>query len=155
VSQAIVLVVDDSPTQLRRTSSLLRDAGYTVTTACDGDEALHVANQHTLDAIVLDIILPKKNGYQVCRQLKTDPRHKEVKILLLSTKNHDSDKTWGEKQGADAYITKPFDDDQLLAAVRNMLHGNFVGNDASSHRDRECIRPQDSRYDLERESGDV
>jgi len=71
--------------------------------------------------IVLDVILPKKNGFQVCRQLKTSPQTEDIRILMLTSKSQDSDRFWGLKQGADEYLTKPFEDEELLANVAKLL----------------------------------
>lgn len=116
-----ILVVDDSPTELRLVTAALQAKGYRIITAVDGEEALEktVAEQPRL--IVLDIVLPKKNGFQVCRQLKTSPDTKDVKVILLSSKSQDADRFWGLKQGADAYLTKPFQDEELLQNVHKLL----------------------------------
>ena len=116
-----VLVVDDSPTELRMIMEALKNQGYALISAVDGEEALTKAMNEKPDAMVLDIILPKKNGFQVCRQLKTTPDTKDIKILLLSSKSQDSDRFWGLKQGADGYMTKPFDENELRESVKNML----------------------------------
>jgi len=118
-----ILVVDDSPTALKITSDALAEQGFRVLSASDGEEALEIANRLHPDLIVLDIILPKKNGFQVCRQLKTESATEDMKILMLSSKNQASDRFWGQKQGADAYITKPFEDEELIAAIKNLLEG--------------------------------
>lgn len=116
-----VLVVDDSPTDLQMISSLLQKQGYDVVTAVDGEEAIDKAVGTHPPLVVLDIILPKKNGFQVCRQLKTTPETKDIKVILVSSKNQDSDKFWGLKQGADDYIAKPYQDAELVAAVARQL----------------------------------
>lgn len=116
-----ILVVDDSPTDLRVITAPLVEKGYKVLTAVDGEEALEKAAQEQPRLIVLDVILPKKNGFQVCRQLKTSPDTKDIKILMVTSKSQDSDRFWGLKQGADEYLTKPFDSDQLLANVTKLL----------------------------------
>lgn len=116
-----VLVVDDSPTDLQMLSSLLQKQGYDVLTAVDGDDAIDKAAGTHPPLIVLDIILPKKNGFQVCRQLKTTPETRDIKIILVSSKNQDSDKFWGLKQGADDYIAKPYQDAEMVAAVARQL----------------------------------
>ncbi len=116
-----ILVVDDSPTDLRLVTDALKGKGYRIATAVDGEDALNKAAADHPDLIVLDIILPKKNGFQVCRQLKTAPDTKDIKILLLSSKSQDSDRFWGLKQGADDYMVKPFSDDELLANVSKLL----------------------------------
>jgi twitching motility two-component system response regulator PilH len=116
-----ILVVDDSPTDLRLTTGPLQRKGYQIVTAIDGEEALTKAANEQPRVIVLDVILPKKNGFQVCRQLKTAPDTKGIKILLLTSKTQDSDRFWGLKQGADGYLTKPFNDEELLENVNKLL----------------------------------
>jgi CheY-like chemotaxis protein len=116
-----VLVVDDSPTDLQMLSSLLKKGGYEVVTAVDGEEAIDKATSTRPPVVVLDIILPKKNGFQVCRQLKTTAETRDIKVILVSSKSQDSDKFWGMKQGADEYIGKPYQDEDLLAAVARQL----------------------------------
>jgi twitching motility two-component system response regulator PilH len=121
MSVPIILVVDDSPTDLRLVTASLQGQGYVILTAADGEEALEKATCEHPDLIVLDIILPKKNGFQVCRQLKTSPDTRDIKILMLSSKSQDSDRFWGLKQGADGYLTKPFGDDELRTNVEQLL----------------------------------
>lgn len=121
MSKAKILVVDDSPTDQRMTAAALKSKGFTVVTAADGEEALTKAASEQPHLIVLDVVLPKKNGFQVCRQLKTAPDTKDIKILLLTSKSQDSDRFWGMKQGADGYMTKPFEDQELLANVDTLL----------------------------------
>ncbi len=116
-----ILVVEDSPTYLRQIAELLQDNKYRVVTAVDGEEALEKANQEKPNVIVLDIILPKKNGFQVCRQLKTSPDTEKIKIIMLTSKTQDSDRFWGLKQGADEYMTKPFNDEELLSSITKLL----------------------------------
>jgi twitching motility two-component system response regulator PilH len=116
-----ILVVDDSPTDLSLMTAPLEKEGYEVITAVDGEEALEKAVIERPDVIVLDIILPKKNGFQVCRQLKTSPNTETIKVLMLTSKTQDSDRFWGLKQGADEYMTKPFNDAELLANVEKLL----------------------------------
>ena len=112
-----ILVVDDSPTERRIMSAPLNGQGYQIHTATDGEEALSKVADIRPDLILLDIILPKKNGYQVCRQLKSAPATKDIKIVLVSSKNQESDRFWGMKQGADDYLFKPFSDRELLDCV--------------------------------------
>ena len=112
-----ILVVDDSPTELSLTRNALMGNGFQVLTAADGEEALLLAASEHPDLILLDVILPKKNGFQVCRQLKTAEDTREIKIVLVTSRTQDSDRFWGSKQGADGYLTKPFREEDLLAAV--------------------------------------
>ena len=116
-----ILVVEDSPTYLRQITQLLQKNGYATISAMDGEEALEKAIQEHPDLIVLDVILPKKNGFQVCRQLKTSPGTQDIKIIMLTSKSQDSDRFWGLKQGADEYLTKPIDDDNLVTSVTELL----------------------------------
>ncbi len=112
-----ILVVDDSPTEQKIVASLLSKKGYTIVTASDGEEAIATAKKEKPDLVVLDVVMPKKNGFQVCRALKTSPDTQALKIILLTSKDQDVDKFWGMKQGADEYLTKPFKDADLIAAV--------------------------------------
>jgi twitching motility two-component system response regulator PilH len=116
-----ILVVEDSPTYLRKIANFLQDVEYEVITAIDGEEALEKAVQENPNLIVLDVILPKKNGFQVCRQLKTSPATQGIKILMMTSKSQDSDRFWGLKQGADEYMTKPFDDNELMTTIAKLL----------------------------------
>ena len=116
-----ILVVEDSPTYLRKIAGFLQGLGYEVSTAIDGEEALEKAMRENPSLIVLDVILPKKNGFQVCRQLKTTPATQGIKILMMTSKSQDSDRFWGLKQGADEYMTKPFDEGELVTSVTKLL----------------------------------
>ncbi len=116
-----ILVVDDSPTELKVISNTLRSKGYDVITAKDGEEALATVDNQAIALIVLDVIMPKLNGFQVCRKVKSSDRYNGIKIILLTSKNQDSDKFWGKKQGADIYMTKPFEADELLANVASLM----------------------------------
>lgn len=121
MSTFTILVVDDSPTSVHHTTDVLEQHGYRVITAVDGDEALQVAEQIVPDLVLLDIVIPKKNGFQVCRYLKNDQATKRIKIVLLSSKSQDADRFWGRKQGADAYLTKPFDPPELIECIESLL----------------------------------
>ena len=110
----IILVAEDSPTELRLVLNILNKKGYTTITAGDGEEALEKAKSQHPQLAIIDIVMPKMNGFQVTRQLKTADATKGIKVLLLSSKNQESDKFWGFKQGADEYLTKPFNDKTLI-----------------------------------------
>ena len=124
-----VLVVDDSPTAQRIIRLAVDAGGYRVLSASDGDEAIAVAMREVPDLIVLDIILPKKNGFQVCRHLKAFPETCGIKVVLLSSKNHEMDILWGKRQGADGYLTKPFDAGQLVSCIDSVLRGESIAAD--------------------------
>jgi DNA-binding response OmpR family regulator len=116
-----ILVVEDSPTELQVVTRVLTGFGYQFTTATDGEEALKKAIQTKPDLILLDVVLPKKNGFQVCRQLKSSPETSGIKIIVVSSRNQESDKYWGMRQGADLYLTKPFKTEDLLNAIERFL----------------------------------
>jgi len=116
-----IMVVDDSPTELKIMTEPFLPKGYNVITAMDGEEAIKMAEIEKPNLIVLDVIMPKMNGFQVCRKIKTTPELKDIKIILLTSKNQESDEFWGLKQGADAYMTKPFKGDELLAKAESLL----------------------------------
>ena len=117
MAEKAILVVDDNPPELEMMQLLLKSRGYTVITAVDGDEAIAKAMQMHPCLILLDIIMPKKNGFQVCRQLKTSPETKDIKIIMITQKNQESDRFWGLKQGADDYLIKPLNDEFLLSCI--------------------------------------
>jgi len=117
-----ILIVDDSPTELALARSVLQQAGYQVRTATDGEQAIKLAAEETPDLVVLDVVMPRKNGFQVCRQLKMKSGTKDVKVLILTSKNQETDRFWALKQGADLYMTKPFDARTLLTNVESLLN---------------------------------
>ena len=121
MAQKTILCVDDSPTDLRMMQDAVSGLGHVIVTAKDGEEALDSVRRQKPDLVLLDIILPNMNGYQVCRKLKTAPETKDIKIILISSKNQQTDKFWGKKQGADDYVTKPYQQGELLSLVRQQL----------------------------------
>jgi DNA-binding response OmpR family regulator len=116
-----ILVVDDSPTELALAKKALQARGFRILTAADGEEALSSIQAEKPDLILLDVILPKTNGFQICRQLKTAPETKDIKVVLVTGKKLDADRFWGLKQGADDYLTKPYKEEDLLAAVARQI----------------------------------
>ena len=116
-----VMVVDDSPTDLKLMSEPFLSQEYDLVTAADGEEALRKAETEKPDLVILDVIMPKLNGFKVCRKIKSSAKLKNIKVILLTSKSQESDKFWGEKQGADAYITKPFDEKDLLDNIARLL----------------------------------
>jgi twitching motility two-component system response regulator PilH len=121
MSPNTILIVEDSPTGLSLLEATLRPKGFRLLSAIDGDEALEMARRERPDLVLLDVILPRKNGFQVCRQLKTEAATRNIKIILVTGKTQASDRFWGLKQGADEYLTKPFTSEELLGAVERHL----------------------------------
>lgn len=116
-----ILVVDDSWTELAMIATPLRNRGFDVVTAADGEEAFEKVFREHPQCIVLDVVLPKQNGFQLCRRLKSLEGSKHIPIILLSSKNTPLDKSWGLRQGADLYLTKPFNEDELVDSVRRFV----------------------------------
>jgi twitching motility two-component system response regulator PilH len=118
-----VLVVEDSVTQREMITDLLKGNGLNVTIASDGVEALEKIQGQRPDLVVLDIVMPRMNGYEVCRRLKADPKTQHVPVVMCSSKGEEFDRYWGMKQGADAYIAKPFQPTELVGTVKQLLRG--------------------------------
>jgi CheY-like chemotaxis protein len=113
-----ILVVDDDPVILRLLQVNFRLEGYEVLTASRGDEALRVAKEQHPEVIVLDVMMPGIDGYEVCRQLKEDPDTAAAPVIFLSARAQDADRDRGYALGVVAYVTKPFDPGQLVDVVR-------------------------------------
>lgn len=116
-----ILVADDSLSQREIIGGLLAENGFTVKLATNGREAMEKVSQELPDLVILDIVMPELNGYQVCRNLKNDPKTKHIPVILCSTKNTQADHYWGLKQGADAYIVKPFPPQELIATIKQIF----------------------------------
>lgn len=115
-----ILVVDDSWTDLTLIATPLRESGFDVITAVDGEEALEKVLREQPQCVLLDVVLPKQNGFQVCRRLKQMEQSRHIPVILISQKSTPLDKRWGLQQGADLYITKPFSREELLSSVRSL-----------------------------------
>ena len=118
-----VLIVEDSVSQRMIITNLLKASGLAVTQAADGVEALQVIQNTPPDLVVLDIFMPRMNGYELCRCLKYDPKTENIPVLMCSSKSTEFDLYWGMKQGADAYIGKPFKETELVGTVKQLLRG--------------------------------
>jgi twitching motility two-component system response regulator PilH len=118
-----VLVVEDSVPQREMITELLRGNGLEVAVASDGVEALAHIQKRPPDLVLLDIVMPRMNGYELCRRLKADPSTQNVPVVMCSSKGEEFDRYWGMKQGADAYIAKPFQPTELVGTVKQLLRG--------------------------------
>ena len=115
------LIVDDSATERSIISGCLQEVGINVSVALSGEEALEKIQQDSPDLIVLDIVLPGRSGFEICRELKGSANTNKIPIILCSTKSTEMDKFWGMKQGADAYIPKPIDQTELINKVKELI----------------------------------
>ena len=113
-----ILVVDDSKTELFHLSDILGKKGYTVRTAENGEEAMRRLNEDKPDLILMDVVMPGQNGFQLTRAITRDPRWAGVPVIMCTSKNQETDKVWGMRQGARDYIVKPVNSDELLTKIR-------------------------------------
>ena len=120
MAQQTILVAEDSPTTRRKIAGILEDQGYHVLTAEDGQQAIELTREHHPELVVLDIVLPKKNGYQVCRSIKSDP-DLAIKVMIVTSKAMEKDRNWSQRQGADGYLAKPVDPDKLIDLVETLI----------------------------------
>ena len=118
-----VLIVDDEPNIVLSLEFLMKKAGFEVAVARDGEEALAQVAAFGPDLVLLDVMMPKKSGYEVCEILRADPARAGMKIVMLSAKGRDTEVAKGMALGADAYVTKPFSTKDLVAQVAGLLNG--------------------------------
>lgn len=116
-----VLIVDDSSTLREMISGLLIKAGMSVTEAKDGAEAKEKIQASPPDLVVLDIVMPNMNGYDLCRWVKNNPGTEDIPVVICSSKGEEFDRYWGMRQGADAYIAKPFRPKEMVETVKQLL----------------------------------
>ena len=110
--------VDDSKTELHFLSDLLGKRGYAVRTAENGEEALRRLGEDKPDLILMDVVMPGQNGFQLTRTITRDPRFSDVPVIMCTSKNQETDKVWGMRQGARDYIVKPVNGDELVAKIK-------------------------------------
>jgi two-component system, chemotaxis family, response regulator PixH len=115
-----ILIVEDSPSELELMSHFLKESGYNVIKATGAKEALDKALSENPDVIVTDVVMPGMSGFELCRSLKKNPVTQKVPIVICSSKNQEIDRLWAMRQGADAYVTKPYTRDQLLRAIKSV-----------------------------------
>ncbi|MDA0674510.1 MAG: response regulator [Cyanobacteria bacterium] len=118
-----VLIVDDSSALREMVAGLLIQAGMTIVEAKDGIEAQKKLATTTPDLVVLDIVMPNMNGYELCRWIKNNPSTQDIPVVICSSKGEEFDRYWGMKQGADAYVAKPFRPDEMVETVKQLLRG--------------------------------
>jgi twitching motility two-component system response regulator PilH len=113
-----ILLVDDSKTELHHLSELLGKRGYTVRTAENGEEAMRRLGEEKPDLILMDVVMPGQNGFQLTRAITRDPRFADVPVIMCTSKNQETDKVWGMRQGARDYVVKPVDADELIGKIK-------------------------------------
>lgn len=115
-----ILIVEDSPSELELMSHYLKESGYEVIQATGAKEALEKVLTLKPDVIVTDVVMPGMSGFELCRALKRNPNTENVPIVVCSSKNQEIDRLWAMRQGADAYLTKPYTRDELLLAIKSL-----------------------------------
>jgi twitching motility two-component system response regulator PilH len=118
---ARVLIVDDSPSQLIGLKRIVEKLGHQTLTAEDGAAGVEVAKREVPDLILMDVVMPNLNGFQATRTIVRDPKTSHIPIILVTTKEQNTDRVWGMRQGAKAYVTKPVDERELSQAIRTYL----------------------------------
>jgi len=120
---ARILIVDDSPSQLMGIRRIVEKLGHEALTAEDGAAGVDVAKREVPDLILMDVVMPNLNGFQATRSITREPATSHIPVILVTTKDQDTDRVWGMRQGAKAYITKPFGENELADVIQEWLNG--------------------------------
>ncbi len=117
-----VLVVDDSPTELHILKGFLEGAGYEVLLAENAESGIEMARSSKPDLVLMDVVMPGLNGFQATRQLSRDPDTEDIPVIMVTTKDQETDRTWGLRQGAKEYLVKPVEKNELLSRIKDVLN---------------------------------
>lgn len=120
---ARILIVDDSPSQLLGIQRIVEKLGHQILTATDGAAGVETARAELPDLVLMDVVMPNLNGFQATRTLARDEATRHIPVILVTTKDQDTDRMWGMRQGAKAYITKPFSEDELSEVLERVFAG--------------------------------
>ena len=120
---ARILIVDDSPSQLMGIRRIVEKLGHVALTAEDGAAGVDAAKRELPDLILMDVVMPNLNGFQATRSIAREPTTKHIPVILVTTKDQDTDRVWGMRQGAKAYITKPFSESELSELIVQHVAG--------------------------------
>lgn len=118
---AKVLIVDDSPTETYKLTSMLEKHGHSVVTAQNGEAGVAEARKELPDVVLMDVVMPGLNGFQATRQLSKGNETSAIPIIIVTTKDQETDKVWGMRQGAKAYLTKPVEEKLLIETIANVM----------------------------------
>jgi twitching motility two-component system response regulator PilH len=118
---ATILIVDDSPTEIHKLTGMLEKNGYSVLVAESGEAGAEVVKREQPDAVLMDIVLPGLNGFQATRQLSRSSETEHIPVIIVTTKDQETDKVWGMRQGAKAYLTKPVSEKNLIGALQDVM----------------------------------
>jgi len=120
---ARILIVDDSPTEMYKLTSMLEKHGHEVLKAENGADGVALARQEKPDVVLMDVVMPGLNGFQATRQLHKEPETEHIKVIIITTKDQETDKIWGTRQGAKDYLTKPVEEETLIKTLNAVLAG--------------------------------
>jgi twitching motility two-component system response regulator PilH len=120
---ATILIVDDSPTEIHVMRTMLEKNGFDVITASSGEEGVATAKAQKPNLILMDIVMPGLNGFQATRQITSDSETAHIPVIIVTTKNQETDRVWGLRQGAKDYITKPATESELISKINSVLGG--------------------------------
>ncbi|NQY27307.1 MAG: response regulator [Piscirickettsiaceae bacterium] len=118
---ALILIADDSPTEIYVLQKILEKHGHQVITAEDGEQAIAISQQEQPKLILMDVVMPKLNGFQATRRLSKAVETQDIPIIIVSSKNQETDKLWGLRQGAKGYLGKPVTEEQLISEINKLL----------------------------------
>ena len=118
---ARILIVDDSPSQLMGIRRIVEKLGHEAITAEDGAQGVEVCKRELPDLVLRDVVMPNLNGFQATRSISKDPTTQHIPVILVTTKDQDTDRVWGMRQGAKAYITKPFSETDLADVITQVM----------------------------------
>lgn len=118
-----ILIVDDSPTQLNALSKVLSKHGYEIIAAEDGEIGVEKAISEKPDIILMDVVMPKLNGFQATRQITKNPATRHIPVIMLTSKDQETDRVWAERQGASGYLTKPPNESELIVKIKSFAQG--------------------------------
>lgn len=116
-----VLVIDDSPSEMAKFRDLLAKNNYQVLEAVNGEQGCKMAADHLPDLILMDVVMPEMNGFQATRKITRGKTTAHIPVVMISTKNQETDRVWGKRQGAKEYLTKPVDEAELMRIIRTVM----------------------------------
>jgi twitching motility two-component system response regulator PilH len=119
---ARILIVDDSPTEVRKTSSILEKHNHEVIMADNGADGVAKAKQEQPDLVLMDVVMPGLNGFQATRQLTRAPETADIPVVIVTTKDQETDRVWGTRQGAKGYLVKPVTEEALIKTINELLN---------------------------------
>lgn len=123
---ASVLIVDDSPTETYKMETVLTKNGFQVFKVDNGMDGVVAAKKHLPDLVLMDVVMPGLNGFQATRQLTQAPETAHIPVIIVTTKDQQTDKLWGKRQGAKGYLVKPVDEKKLVDSVRQVMGGAIL-----------------------------